>query len=140
MFRREALAVDQRLRATAVVLTAVTAAGFLYLFNPNASTVYPTCPFLALTGCYCPGCGSLRALHQLLHGHALAAFGLNPLMVLSAPFVGYSLASYFVLAATGRTLQKVFVKPGLIRLVLGCIILFGVLRNVPVYPFTTLAP
>ncbi|PYV86056.1 MAG: hypothetical protein DMG90_22080 [Acidobacteria bacterium] len=35
--------------------------------NPASSGIFPPCPFLWLTGFYCPGCGSLRALHQLLH-------------------------------------------------------------------------
>ena len=36
--------------------------------DPNQPGHYPTCPFLATTGFYCPGCGALRAVHDLLHG------------------------------------------------------------------------
>ena len=39
---------------------------------------YPTCPFLAITGWYCPGCGSLRAVHDLLHGDLAGAVRPQP--------------------------------------------------------------
>jgi hypothetical protein len=69
---------------------------FLYIFNPSISIIYPPCPLRSLTGFYCSGCGSLRALHQLVHGHLIKAFGLNPLMVLSLPFLGYRYLCYLV--------------------------------------------
>ncbi|MGH9578069.1 MAG: DUF2752 domain-containing protein, partial [Terriglobales bacterium] len=62
-------------------------AAILYRWNPATAGFYPICPFLSLTGWYCPGCGSLRALHQLLHGNLGAAFDLNPLLVVALPFV-----------------------------------------------------
>ncbi|MEJ2068687.1 MAG: DUF2752 domain-containing protein, partial [Deltaproteobacteria bacterium] len=40
----------------------------LYFFKPGQSPIYPPCPFHLITGLYCPGCGSLRALHALFHG------------------------------------------------------------------------
>ena len=40
---------------------------------------------------YCPGCGSQRAIHQLLHFNIIDAFRLNPLMVLSLPIIFYGL-------------------------------------------------
>ena len=53
--------VKERFSILVFTLIAAVALGVLYLFNPSASILYPTCPFLGLTGCYCPGCGSLRA-------------------------------------------------------------------------------
>lgn len=58
-------------------------------FEPGEFRLFPPCPFLWLTGFYCPGCGSLRALHQLLHGNFAAAISFNPFAVLALPFVGY---------------------------------------------------
>jgi hypothetical protein len=58
--------------------------------DPAASGLFPPCPFRAATaGLRCPGCGTLRGLHALLHGEVRRAFTLNPLMVLSLPFLGY---------------------------------------------------
>ena len=65
---------------------------------PHPGSVSPTTAVLILTaydddryvtGLLCPGCGTLRGLHQLLHGHLAAAFRLNPVMVLSLPLLGY---------------------------------------------------
>ena len=129
-----------RLTATAVVALAAGGLSVIYLLDPSTSDISPLCPFLALTGFYCPGCGTLRALHQLTLGHPVAALDLNPLMVLLLPFVAYFLASHAVLAVTGRPLRKFFVRPELIWALLGVILAYGVLRNIPVYPLVLLAP
>jgi hypothetical protein len=133
-------AAGERLGAAACVLAVTSALAFLYLFNPSTSTLYPTCPFLWFTGCYCPGCGSLRAIHQLTRGHLAVALGLNPLMVLSVPFLGYSLASYTARAITGRPLRTFFIRPVFIWTLLGLVLVFWALRNIPAYPFSLLAP
>lgn len=59
----------------------------LYVLDPATNALFPRCPFHALTGWLCPGCGSQRALHQLLHLNIAAAFALNPLMVVALPYV-----------------------------------------------------
>jgi hypothetical protein len=93
-----------------------------------------------LTGLNCPGCGTLRGIHQLLHGHPLAALDLNPLMILALPFMLYIFLSYALVAVRGRGLPRVFMPPALIWVMFWVIIAFWVLRNIPVYPFTVLAP
>ena len=111
----------------------------LFALDPSEESFYPPCPFHRLTGLYCPGCGSLRAIHQLLHGNITAAFGLNPLMVLSLPFLGYCLISTCAALVTKRT-NAGFIPAFWIWSILVVIILFWVLRNLPIYPFTLLAP
>lgn len=69
----------------ATLLVSATAAVILYCFDPSSHCFYPTCLFHQITGLLCPGCGSLRAIHQLLHGHFIAAFRFNPLLILSLP-------------------------------------------------------
>jgi Protein of unknown function (DUF2752) len=129
-----------RLTASAVVALGAGGLSIIYLLDPSSSDLYPPCPFLALTGFYCPGCGTLRALHQLTLGHPVAALDLNPLMVLLLPFVAYFLASHAMLAVTGQPLRRFFVRPALIWTLLGIILVYWLLRNVPGYPFTLLAP
>ena len=121
-------------------LGAIPCIAFLLIRDPADSSLIPPCPFLALTGFHCPGCGTLRALHQLLNGHLTAAFGLNPLTILALPFVGYAFLSTLVLAATGRRLPAMVIPVAWIWALLGAIILFWVLRNIPIYPFSLLAP
>lgn len=110
------------------------------LFNSRDPGLFPPCPFRALTGFHCPGCGTLRGLHQLLHGHLLGALSFNPLMVLFLPFLGYAVLSNAVFSTGGRRLPGFRLPATGIWLLLGAIILFWILRNVPAYPFSMLAP
>lgn len=121
---------------------AAAAAGVVILtvFDPANSGIFPPCPVHYLTGWYCPGCGSLRAIHQILHGDLRSAWAMNPLTVLLLPFIGYGLASHALVVLTGRSLPRVFLPAGWIRALCAAIVLFGILRNVPLYPFELLAP
>lgn len=77
--RRNALYV-----AGAAVLLA--AAVVYALFDPSVNP-FPRCIFLQATGYKCPGCGSQRALHALLHGDIAAAWGFNAMLVAAIPVV-----------------------------------------------------
>ncbi|HEY1171486.1 MAG TPA: DUF2752 domain-containing protein [Verrucomicrobiae bacterium] len=100
----------------------------LHFFPPGQYPIYPVCPLREGTGLDCPGCGGLRAMHQLTNGNIAAAWRLNP-----AVFVILPLAAY-------ETLMRVFLKrpersvlahtPSLIAL--GVLLLvFSVGRNLP---------
>jgi hypothetical protein len=132
--------INQSIKSIVILGISIIVLVFLYAFDPSGSSFYPPCPVHALTGLYCPGCGSLRALHQLLHGHLSKAFGLNPLMVLSLPFLGYSFLSYILDGITGKSLPRVFIPAFYIWVFLWVILLFGILRNISIYPFSLLAP
>lgn len=54
-------------------------------FDPSVNAWFPKCPFLMLTGWKCPGCGSQRAIHSLLHLDVLSALRYNFLLVASLP-------------------------------------------------------
>jgi len=58
-----------------------------YQLDPSQSGVFPRCPFLSLTGFKCPGCGSQRAIHALLHGDVGAAFGHNAMLLIALPWI-----------------------------------------------------
>ena len=122
-----------------IVLLAVLA-GILFFFNPSKTALFPPCPFHKLTGLYCPGCGSLRGLHQLLRGRPAAAFALNPLMVLALPFVMYWLCAEALWFCFRKKLPMPYIPAGWIWALLALIIAYGIARNIPVYPFTLLAP
>jgi len=132
--------VSCRARSAGVVLAALLGALLLFACDPADSTLLPPCPFHALTGFHCPGCGTLRALHQLQHGNFAAAFSLNPLMVLCLPVVAYWLVSCLLRTVKGRDLPSVFVSALWIRVLLVVIVLFWALRNIPAYPLCLLAP
>ena len=125
-----------------VALIALGFAGVaaLYTFDPRNSGTYPICPFLGLTGFHCPGCGTLRALHQLLHGNIIAALGYNPLTVLSLPFIAYSFTDGAMRAFRIKNLRRVFIPHQYIWALFVGIVAFWLLRNVPIEPLTVLAP
>lgn len=125
-----------------LVAGAASVAGLVILriYDPATSGVFPPCPIFYLTGWYCPGCGSLRALHQLLHGNLRAAWAMNPLAILCLPFVAYGLASHALLALRGRGLPQVFLPARWIQALGVLIVVYGIVRNLPVYPLNLLAP
>src|SRR5437764_4964358 len=74
-------------------VAAVSAAAILYRVDPAMSHLYPRCAFHELTGLQCPGCGTTRALHHLLHGDVAGAFRLNAMLFVAIPFSAIATAS-----------------------------------------------
>ncbi len=109
----------------------------LYSLDPVSSRFYPVCVFHQLTGWFCPGCGSARALHALAHGHLAAALRFNPLTVLSTPFVATALMRR---AIDRRSTPHRRVHPAWMWALAILVLVFFVLRNIPFYPWTLLAP
>jgi hypothetical protein len=132
----------RKLGLPAAIFAAIAGGGviLLALFDPATSGAFPPCPLRYLTGWYCPGCGSLRAIHQLLHGNLRAAWAMNPLTLMLLPFLSYGLASYAVFEIRGRGLPQVFLPAVWIRALCAMIVLFGIVRNLPFPPFDLLAP
>lgn len=130
-----------RWRVVAVIAAALTAGAVVLAADPAGSGLYPPCPFLALTGLYCPGCGSLRASRQLLLGNAAGALMLNPLFVLVLPFLAYWALSVAVEGMAGRRLlPRPFLPAASIWALLAVVLVYWGLRNLPLHPFTLLAP
>jgi len=130
-----------RNRLLAAMLAAcATGLVMLSVFDPATSGIFPPCPVHYLTGWFCPGCGSLRAIHQLLHGHLRAAWAMNPLTVVLLPFLSYGLLSSALFEIRGRGLPQPFLRPAWIRALCAAIVLFGIARNLPLHPFDLLAP
>lgn len=115
----------------ALSLALAVAAGLVfYFFNPEQSSFYPKCPLYQTTGLLCPGCGSLRALHQLTHGHLLAALRLNPLLVLVLlPVTGWAALRTFVLQVSGRKWPALFLRQEGCWVLLALVVIFGIARN-----------
>ena len=127
--------VSKRLTALLVWLTLAAGATYLFIFEPGKSGFFPVCPFRALTGFTCPGCGSTRGLHRLLHGDIVGAFEFNPLLVVSLPFLLYALVRYTTAAVTGRPLQGNRLNAKYIWMLFVVIMSFWIFRNTRLYPF-----
>src|ERR1700757_2047224 len=98
-------------------LSLAAAAAVLFLFNPSEHAFYPRCMLYATTGIYCPGCGSLRALHNLSHGHLLTALHYNPLLVLALPFAVFAGGRMLLREAAGKPAPSIQIRAGWIWLI-----------------------
>ena len=65
--------------APSLALLAIT--GAVALRDPHHQGAWGVCPTYQLLGVYCPGCGSLRALHDLAIGRWAEAVAHNALVV-----------------------------------------------------------
>lgn len=104
----------------------------------GANSPLPGCPLYALTGLYCPGCGSTRCLYSLVHFDLPGAMAMNPLLVISLPFLFLMLLNTAgVRPRVLDPLMRVLASPTFwLWLLPG----YAVLRNLPWAPFTALAP
>lgn len=105
-----------------------------FFIDPTNSGWAINCPFKAITNCDCPGCGSQRAFHELLHGHFRNAFVLNPLFVVAIPifliFLVFQISDFKTKYSKFYNLLFGF-KSILVYLII--VILFFIIRNTDVY-------
>ena len=119
----------------AFALAVMAVIGLLLVADPYAAdSLLPGCLFHALTGLYCPGCGTTRALHALLHGEPMLAWRMNALTMLVLPFLPAMLWRS-LRPSSGRAAW--FLDA---RLWLVLVVAFTVFRNIPAEPFDWLAP
>ncbi len=103
-----------------------------FLFNPSTSIFFPKCPFYIMTGLFCPGCGSQRAIHDMMHLNIFEAINHNALMFFAFTF-GIGLYLY-----SKKKFYDLIYHPKSPLIIFGIIFLFGVLRNLDKFHF--LAP
>lgn len=72
--------------ASLIIVGGILGLTVYFLVDPS-KTFMPRCPFYELTGWLCPGCGSQRAIHALLHFNFSQAFKFNPLLVIALPYI-----------------------------------------------------
>lgn len=116
---------------------ALATALILFFCDPVRVPIYPQCVFHQVTGLDCPGCGSLRAMHALLHGNVAAALRFNAFLVLSLPMFAWLGAIFLRRKNAGAGFP---IKPIWLWLYLAAFALFGILRDLPVPAFAFFAP
>ena len=95
---------------------------------------FPPCPFKALTGWNCPGCGGLRMTHDVLHGDLAAAVVDNVFLLVGLPMLA------IWLLVRWRRGQALMPRPVLLVIVVAAVT-WTVVRNLPGFPLVpTLIP
>ena len=126
-------------RSTVVAIWSLLLAGaaYLYVFEPGRSGFFPVCIFRLCTGFTCPGCGSTRAMHQMLHGHFATAFTLNPLFLLAIPFILFAFLRYSVIVMRGGVSRRNVLPSQYIYELFVIVLSFWIFRNTSFYPFVS---
>ena len=124
---------------TALLLCLPIGCVVLYARDPADGGIYPPCPFRAITGLDCPGCGTGRALHRVLHGRIDEAFVLNPFAMVALPVVAAALFLAAWRSLGGRRLPSVQFPPWTGWAVTAFVVAFWVLRNLPWGPVAWMA-
>jgi hypothetical protein len=122
---------------TAVAVAAAAAVSYVAAVDPNQPGHYPGCPVLSLTGFFCPGCGTLRALHALAHGDLVAAAGFNIMAVLAVVGLAVIWVQWTRRRWLGRPRTST-APPARLWALLVVVVAFTVVRNLP--PGAVLAP
>jgi hypothetical protein len=104
----------------------------LHLRDPHQGGSYAYCPWLLLTGTYCPGCGGLRAVNDLTDGDIAAAASSNLLFVASLPALVLWWASTVRDRWQGRVRQVAARRHVMLAVAfLVVALVFAVVRNLP---------
>ena len=124
-------------RSTVIAIWSLLLAGsvYLFVFEPGKSGFFPVCLFRLFTGLTCPGCGSTRAMHQILHGHFLTAFMLNPLFLVTIPFMLFAFVRYSVTVLRGGVPRQNALPAPYIYALFVVVVSFWIFRNTAYYPF-----
>jgi Protein of unknown function (DUF2752) len=122
------------LRAATVAVGVAAPIVAVLVLDPNTPGHFPACPFRAATGLDCPGCGSLRALHDLAGGNVVGALDHNALLLAFLPVLAVVLGRWVLgRPAGGPTAWRH--APVAALVVLGAWML---VRNLPLFPLDVL--
>lgn len=113
-----------------ICLAVITGIYFLYI---KKIIVIP-CIFHELTGLYCPGCGMTRALASLANLEIYQAIRYNALIIFLVPafllYIVFKIKSYI-----NNEKNKFNILNYLLWSALIITILYGILRNIPLFDF-----
>lgn len=124
-----------RWRAMALPVTAgcvgIAAVALLHVRDPHIEGSYGVCPSYALLGVYCPGCGGMRAVHNLTDGRILDSLHSNlialPLLIAFALWV----VDWAVRSWRGQPMRQLSISWFTMWTLLVALAGYTVLRNTP---------
>lgn len=109
--------------ALAIVLAIV-----YYYFDPVEARWMPRCLWKVATGTDCPGCGSQRMAHALVHGDISGAWHANAFALCIIPLIGLLLALEMKREAWPNVYRKVH-APWVIWTLAAAVLVWWIVRN-----------
>lgn len=126
--------------ATGILVLVAVLVYYFYINDPsNKENFYVACNFKSLTGLDCPGCGGQRSVHHLLHLEIVQALRYNAFFVLLIPYL--LVLFYYEARKMFFGIPKpmnFFTSNKMLWIFLILLLVFGIVRNLPYYPFTFL--
>ncbi len=123
-----------------IPIVVITLGIFYFSVNPNTFIYTPKCPFHFLTGLHCPGCGTQRAFHEILHGNIWEGLQHNFLILFAFLILSYKLYVSYKSNSTSKPVKNLLHHNAAPWLILALVLGFWILRNLPLEPFQILAP
>ena len=120
----------QRLRRLGIGLALVLAAGLGYAGWVHLTHLALPCPFHAVTGLLCPGCGVTRMCLALLQLDISAAWQANAVLLVLLPFLGLLLAYRGVVYVRRGSCHTAVWENILLYAMIVVLLLWGIVRNV----------
>lgn len=111
---------------TVVLLLAFAA--IYWFFDPAEAGWMPRCLWKMTTGTDCPGCGTQRMAHALMHGDLRAAWHANAYALCALPIIAFLLWLEFARNRHPRLYAKAH-HPIIITILLVSILAWWLLRN-----------
>ncbi len=130
----------ERILAAAGLVVFAVGSVVVGFFNPSTEKFFPACPLLSMTGYACSGCGLTRGFHALFHGDILTALSYNALIPFYIIIFLYLIIYALSVVIRGRGLGFKLLTPWTLGIFLVGALLFGVIRNIPFFPFSVLYP
>jgi len=123
-----------------IVIVGLGVLSLYFFINPTSTALFPKCPFYVITGFLCPGCGSQRAIHHIMHGDIFLGLRQNYLFLILFFVLSYELFISLKTLLGQNTRNNLLHNKKITNTILVLVIVFWILRNIPVYPFILLAP
>lgn len=127
----------KRIKAFMTAAVLLIAAGILYYFINKIFGLSIFCPIYKITGLYCPGCGITRMFLDIAELDFKCAFGHNMAVFISLPVIIYVLIKQSIRYIKSGTLMLNKFDEALVYVLIGILVIFAVLRNIPIFNFLT---
>jgi hypothetical protein len=120
---------NKLLSIVAFILLIVVIYYFYYNDPSNGEAIFISCITKSISGFDCPGCGSQRAFHELLHGNFIKAAQFNLLIYFFVPLLLFIFLK-ITLKPFNIFLPDIIISTKWLVSILVSIILFSIIRNV----------